>query len=217
MELPSLPMTLPRLYPILDTALLTGRDCPILLAAEAMLEGGAEILQFRHKGPYGRAMFNQACEVAELCRRGGVLFVIDDRADIAVTLNAGVHVGQDDLPAADARRIVGPGRLVGLSTHNADQFAQGLCEPVDYLAYGPVFATGSKQNPDPVVGLWLPPGANKPLVAIGGITRDNARAVLAAGADSVAVISDLLPDVLTYPALRARMEEWQSSVNQPAC
>jgi thiamine-phosphate pyrophosphorylase len=215
-ELPKQATMLPRLYPILDTQLLARRNCPILLAAEAMLEGGARILQFRHKGNYGRVVFEEARGVAELCHRRGVLFLIDDRADIAVTLNAGVHVGQDDLPASDARRIVGPARLVGLSTHNLEQFTAALSEPIDYLAYGPVFPTASKQNPDAVVGLGgiaaIVGRKRRPTVAIGGITRQNAAAVLASGADSVAVIADLLPEELTYTALRTRMEEWQRLV-----
>ncbi len=207
-------MTLPRLYPILDTETIERAGCDPVCAAQAMLEGGAGILQFRHKGHYGRAMFEQARGVAELCRRFGVLCVIDDRADLAVALDCGVHVGQDDVPAADARAIVGPGRMVGLSTHNPAQFAAGLSEPVDYVALGPIFATASKRNPDPVVGLeglraLVGQASDLSVVAIGGITRDNARAVLEAGAASVAVIGDLMPEEFTYPALRARIEEWQ--------
>ncbi len=207
---------LPRLYPILDTASLRNRGLDPVLAAEAMLQGGARILQFRHKKHWGRAVFEQAGCVADLCRRFGAQFVIDDRADIAVALDAGVHVGQDDLPAVDARAIVGPGRMVGLSTHTAAQFAAALIEPVDYLAYGPVFATASKQNPDRVVGVGgLPEQAGAlPYVAIGGITLDNARAVLDAGAASVAVISVLLPEQNTYPGIRQRMEEWQRLVKR---
>ncbi len=185
-----------------------------MLSAQALLEGGARILQFRHKDHWGRAVFEQAGCVGELCRRLGATFVIDDRADIAVALDAGVHVGQDDLPASEARAIVGTGRLVGFSTHTPAQFAAALKEPVDYLAYGPVFATASKQNPDHVVGLeGLPgPGGGLPYVAIGGITLENARAVLDAGAASVAVISGLLPEEPGYTAIRQRMEQWQRLV-----
>jgi thiamine-phosphate pyrophosphorylase len=207
-------MTLPRLYPILDTETLERHGCDPVCAAEAMLEAGAGLLQFRHKGHYGRTVFEQARRVAELCRRFGVLCVVDDRADIAVALDCGVHVGQDDLPAADARAIVGPGRVVGLSTHNPPQFAAAIREAVDYVALGPVFATASKRNPDAVVGVdgvraLVGQAAGRPVVAIGGITCENARAVLDAGAASLAVIAGLLPEQVTYPALRARMEEWQ--------
>ncbi len=231
-------LVLPRLYPILDTTSLRNRGLDPVLAAEAMLEGGARILQFRHKEHWGRAVFEQAGCVAVLCRRFGAHFVIDDRADIAVALDAGVHVGQDDLPAADARAIVGPGRMVGLSTHTAAQLAAALKEPVDYLAFGPVFATASKQNPDRVVGIEGLPAqtGGLPHVAIGGITLQNARAVLDAGADSVAVISGLLPEEHgsdtaplrsrlspasraatvreRYTAIRQRMEEWQRLVKK---
>lgn len=209
----------PRLYPILDTALLAGRSCAIEPAAEAMLEGGAGILQFRHKGYFSRAVFEQAERVAELCRRAGALFIVDDRADIALLLDAGLHVGQDDLPPGDARRLLGPGRVLGFSTHDQGQFTAALDEPLDYMAFGPIFPTRSKDSPDPVVGLEPLPELAKqahqrrrPLVAIGGITRENAPQVLAAGADSLAVISDLLPETCTFQSLRARMEEWQRLV-----
>jgi thiamine-phosphate pyrophosphorylase len=154
--------------------------------------------------------------VAELCWEAGALFVIDDRADIALLLNAGVHVGQQDLPPSDVRRLIGPDRILGFSTHNEAQLRAAADEPADYLALGPIFETGSKQKPDPVVGLEelrrLRPLDRRPLAAIGGITRENARAVLEAGADSVAVIGDLLPPELSYESIRARMEEWQRIV-----
>lgn len=181
-----------------------------------MLEGGARILQFRHKGHFSRAVFEQAERVAALCRNAGALFLIDDRADIALLLDAGLHIGQDDLAPRDARRLLGPGRILGFSTHSAAQLAAAAAEPVDYLALGPIFSTRSKQNPDPVVGLAGLAAAKKeaglPLVAIGGITRDNALEVLAAGADSLAVIHDILPETCTFSTVRARMEEWQRLV-----
>jgi thiamine-phosphate pyrophosphorylase len=206
---------LPRVYPILDTDTLARRECAIETAAEAMLEGGAGILQFRHKGHYSRALFDQAERVAALARRAGALFLIDDRADIALLLDAGLHVGQDDLPPRDARRLLGPDRILGFSTHNPEQLAAAAAEPVDYLAFGPVFATRSKQNPDPAVGLAALRGVEKAagrLVAVGGITRANALEVFAAGADSVALIHDILPETCTFSTVRARMEEWQRLV-----
>lgn len=206
-------MAFPRIYPILDTEAMARRSCPVETAAEAMLEGGARILQFRHKGHFSRAVFEQAERVADLCRQAGALFIIDDRADIALLLDAGLHVGQDDLPPGEARRLLGPNRLLGFSTHNAAQFAAALREPVDYLAFGPIFPTFTKQSPDPVVGLGelrrLRAQTDRPLVAIGGICRATALEVLEAGADSVAVIHDLLPATCTFETLRARMEEWQ--------
>jgi len=211
-------MTLPRLYPILDTASLAARTCPVETAAQAMLDGGARILQFRHKGHFSRDVFAQAERVRAMCRGTGALFVIDDRADIAMLLDCGLHVGQDDLPPSDARRLIGANRLLGFSTHNIEQLKSAAEEPVDYLAIGPIFQTGSKRNPDPVLGLaelkTLRAAVQKPLVAIGGITRENARAVLDAGADSVAVIADLLPEVCDHDNVRARMAEWQQLLNK---
>ncbi len=206
-------MILPRLYPILDTRLLAARNITPRDAAIGLIEGGAGILQLRHKGDWTRSIFEEASQVARLCRESGVAMVINDRADIALLLGAGLHVGQDDLPARDARRLMGPGAALGFSTHNSAQLREGDAEPVDYLALGPIFGTISKLNPDPIVGLeslrsWRGLTA-KPLVAIGGITRENARAVLASGADSVAVIGDLIPESCTARTLRARMEEWQ--------
>ncbi|MCP5117062.1 MAG: thiamine phosphate synthase, partial [bacterium] len=167
-------MKLPRLYPILDTASLAKRAFGVVDAAEAMIESGAEILQFRHKGHFTRKVFAEAERIGELCRQHEVLWVVDDRADIAKLLGAGLHLGQDDLPPAAARRIVGDKATIGFSTHNAEQLQAAAAEPVDYLAIGPIFETGSKKKPDPVVGLerlteWRTL-TGRPLVAIGGIT-----------------------------------------------
>ena len=143
--------------------------------------------------------------------------VVDDRADIALLLDAGLHVGQDDLTPQDARRVIGAERTLGYSTHNEEQMRAATAEPADYFAFGPVFATASKQNPDPVVGLarlaHMRKLAGRPLIAIGGITRYNAAEVLAAGADSVAVISDVYPDPLDAAALERRIREWLASVS----
>jgi thiamine-phosphate pyrophosphorylase len=189
-------MKLPPFYPIIDS----------VPAAEALLEAGARILQFRHKGFFSRSVFEDASRAAELCRSAGALFVVNDRVDVAMLLGAAVHLGQEDLAPADVRRILPPGSIIGLSTHNERQLRAGDLEPVDYLAMGPIFATASKQNPDPVVGLdrlrTLRSLTQKPLVAIGGITRALAPQVFEAGADSVAIIGDL------YPNLRAQAAEW---------
>lgn len=206
-------LDLPRLYPILDTASLDARGFPARDAAAAMLEGGARILQFRHKGKFTREVFQLAETVARLCRERGALFVIDDRADIAMMLDCGLHVGQDDVPVPIARRLIGSSRILGFSTHNLDQLAACAGLALDYVAYGPVFATSSKQNPDPVVGLEgiraaRSAAGGRPLVAIGGITRSNAPGVLEAGADCVAVISDLLPESCTFESIRDRISEW---------
>ncbi len=199
-------------YPILDAELLARRGLSAAAAAEAVLEAGARILQFRHKGFFSREVFDDAARVAELCRAANALFVINDRADIAAMLGAAVHLGQDDLPPADARRILPPGTVIGFSTHNEHQLRSGDQEPVDYLAIGPIFPTSSKLNPDPALGIdrlrSLRAITRKPLVAIGGITRETAPQVLQAGADSVAVISDLLPEPCTKAGLRSRADEW---------
>ncbi len=157
-------------------------------------------------------MFQEAETIARLCAGTGATFIVNDRADMARLLVTGLHIGQDDLGPADARRLMGETGLIGFSTHNAHQLAVAAREPVDYVALGPIYSTSSKSNPDPVVGVenlrkWrhLAP---QPLVAIGGITRENARAVFDAGADSVAIIGDLVPAVCTESSLRARMEEW---------
>jgi len=214
---------LPPLYPILDTALLARLGMPVEAAAEAMLAAGVRLLQLRHKGHFSRAAFLAAERIAELCRQAGAAFIVNDRADVACLLGAGLHIGQDDLPPGEARRLLGAQPVLGLSTHNSAQLAAALSEPVDYVAFGPIFPTATKENPDPVVGLDLLPAlaeqshrAGRPLVAIGGITRARAREVLAAGADSVAVISDLLADPLSSASLRARIEEWLQLLNQTA-
>jgi thiamine-phosphate pyrophosphorylase len=206
-------MKLPRVYPILDTQLLSAKDCNTEVAASAWLDGGARILQFRHKSQWTRQVFEQAERIAAQCRERRVVFVVNDRADMAKLLGAGLHVGQDDLPAREARRLVGGEAPLGYSTHNPRQLKAADAEPANYLAIGPIYATTSKQNPDPVVGLdglrTCRALSTRPLVAIGGITRETANAVFAAGADAVAVIGDLLPERCTGVNLRRRMEEWQ--------
>lgn len=203
---------------MLDTAVLEARGLAPVDAASALLEAGARILQLRHKGAFTRSVFEQASIVARLCREAGAAFIVNDRADIAMLLDAGVHVGQDDLSPADVRRIAGPDRMLGFSTHDEAQLRAALAEPVDYLAIGPVFATASKDDADPAVGLEMVARArqiaDRPLIAIGGITRATARAVLAAGADSVSVIADLYPAPLDLVALRERAVEWLALVHE---
>jgi thiamine-phosphate pyrophosphorylase len=209
-------MRLPRVYPILDTESLERREIALETAAAAFLDGGAGILQIRHKGHWSRGFFESASTVARLCREAGAALVVNDRADFALLLEAGLHVGQDDLPPRDARHLMGPDAAIGFSSHNLAQLCAGGGEPVDYVALGPVFATASKLNPDPVTGIEEVRRCRslieKPLVAIGGITQENAVDVLKAGADSVAVIAGLLPDRATAHSLRERMEQWQQLV-----
>jgi thiamine-phosphate pyrophosphorylase len=212
-------MKLPRVYPILDTGSLTRCAIPFEAAAAALLEGGAAILQIRHKGHWSRDLFAASTQVARLCQQAGAELIVNDRADFALLLNAGLHVGQDDLPPREARKLMGPGARIGFSSHSAAQLAAAGGEPVDYVALGPVFATASKQNPDPVVGVEevrrLRPLIDRPLVAIGGITLDKAAEVLRAGADSLAVIGGLFPPAGTpgpVRAMRQRMEDWRRVV-----
>jgi thiamine-phosphate pyrophosphorylase len=209
-------MKLPRIYPILDTESLARRSLALEAAAAAFLEGGAGILQIRHKGHWSRDLFAACRQVARLCQEAGVDLIVNDRADFALLLGAGLHVGQDDLPPREARKLMGPDAVIGFSSHSVNQLCAAGGEPVDYVALGPVFGTASKQNPDPVVGVEevrrCRPLLEKPLVAIGGITLANALDVLQAGADSLAVIGGLLPpDGVAAPLreLRQRMEEWQ--------
>jgi len=188
-------IVLPKLYPILDTLTLQARGLGPTEAAEALIEAGCRLLQFRHKGPFTRAVFAEAAAVAGLCRAAGALFIVNDRADIAAMLGAGLHLGQDDLGPRDARKVVPPGTIIGLSTHNEAQMREAADEPVDYVAIGPIFVTGSKENPDPALGIdelrRIRHLTARPLVAIGGITEENAASVLSAGADSVALIGGL--------------------------
>lgn len=191
-----MPLTIPRLYAILDPACFSD-PARLFNAAEDLVAGGVTLLQYRDKSGNARQVLEQS---RELRRRLGnrVKLIMNDRADLCLAAEFdGVHVGQEDLSPEAARRVIGPERWLGVSTHNPAQLAEADKTSADYLAIGPVFATSSKENPDPVVGLEGVRRAReltrKPLVAIGGITRANARSVIEAGADSVAVISDLLP------------------------
>ncbi len=209
-------MRLPRVYPILDTESLDRRAISLENAAAAFLDGGAGILQIRHKRHWSRAFFASARTVARLCREAGASLVVNDRADFALLLQAGLHVGQDDLSPRDARQLMGPDGTIGFSSHSVAQLCAAGGEPVDYVALGPIFTTASKLNPDPVIGVEeirrCRSLIEKPLVAIGGITQENALDVLRAGADSVAVIAGLLPSPATAHSLRERMEQWQQLV-----
>jgi thiamine-phosphate pyrophosphorylase len=190
-------MFLPRLYPILDAACFPDAE-GLFAAAQELASSGVTLLQYRNKSGNARLMLEQARELNRLVGRR-VRLIMNDRADLCLAAEFdGLHLGQDDLSPEAARRIIGPTRWLGVSTHNPEQLAEADKTSADYLAIGPVFATTTKANPDPVVGLEGVRRArqltSKPLVAIGGITRANARAVIEAGADAVAVISDLIRD-----------------------
>jgi thiamine-phosphate pyrophosphorylase len=198
-------MKIPLLYPILDVETLnsnseSGKLLQMVCShAVALAEAGCTQIQYRAKRLNAREILTHARELRRLLP--GVVLIIDDRADLCLAAGFdGVHLGQDDLSPEGARLVVGAERIVGLSTHNLMQMTEALTKQVNYLSIGPVFATGSKENPDPMVGvagvsearsLQNSSGRTLPLVAIGGITGANAEAVLKAGADSVAVIGDI--------------------------
>jgi thiamine-phosphate pyrophosphorylase len=194
-------IVLPPLYPILDAGCFPDAAA-LITAAEELASAGVTLIQYRNKSGNARAMLEQARELRRQCRTRVsdphvLRLIMNDRADLALVAEFdGIHVGQDDLLPESVRRIIGVERWLGVSTHNPEQVAEADQTSADYLAIGPVFSTSSKEKPDAVVGLEGVRRARsltrKPLVAIGGITRANAAAVIEAGADSVAVISDLL-------------------------
>jgi thiamine-phosphate pyrophosphorylase len=194
------PAVLPRLYVICDADACAAAGWPLTDFAAACIEGGAALLQVRAKQAASREFLDTAIAIVERAAQAGASVIINDRADIArLSGAAGVHVGQDDLPPSAVRRIVGDAAVVGLSTHTREQIEQATREPVSYLAIGPVFGTSTKATGYDAVGIErvreaarIGASAGRPVVAIGGITIDTAPDVIAAGAASVAVISDLL-------------------------
>jgi thiamine-phosphate pyrophosphorylase len=197
-------LVLPRLYVILDAALLT---VPESARAQELVDAGVRLLQYRNKRASARELFECSRRLSSLLIPQGVTFVVNDRPDVAWAAGAsGVHVGQEDLEAEAARLVMGTGKLLGVSTHTADQFEKAAASAADYIAVGPVFSTSTKANPDPVVGIELIRRVrlltDKPIVAIGGITLERIGEVIQAGADSVAVISDIL--LAPNPGQRAR-------------
>ena len=191
---------LPRLYAIIDSDPLASTEA-LIQFGEELAAAGCKLIQYRNKSGNARVMLAQARELKKVFRSHpyNIKLIMNDRADLCLAADFdGVHVGQEDLSPESVRKIIGPDRWLGVSTHNPEQLREADLTSADYLAIGPVFATSSKENPDPVVALEGVRRARaltrKPLVAIGGITRANARSVIDAGADSVAVISDLLRD-----------------------
>ena len=188
-------MQLPKLYPITDRR-LSGLSHAEQVAR--LCEGGARVVQLREKHLPPREFRAEAEEALRVARSFGATLVVNDRADVALAVGAdGVHLGQDDMPPGAARSLLGARAVIGFSTHGVEQASEAAGLPVDYIAVGPVFATSSKERPDPVVGLEGVRAVRRavgplPLVAIGGITLESARRVLEAGADSVAVIGALL-------------------------
>jgi thiamine-phosphate pyrophosphorylase len=183
---------------LVPTRIGTGALTEVVEFANELAVGGATLIQLREKQASSREILRLARELRRVLPKN-VRLIVNDRADLCIAAGAdGVHVGQNDLPPEAARRIGGADRIVGVSTHNPEQVESADRSAADYIAVGPVFSTSSKDNPDPVIGLDGVKRARaltqKPLVAIGGITLENCRSVIDAGADSVAVISDLLSD-----------------------
>jgi thiamine-phosphate pyrophosphorylase len=204
---------LPKLYPVTDTRL-----CGLSHAEQVarLIDGGATFAQLREKRMSPRDFYREAEAALRLARARGARLIINDRVDIALALRAdGVHLGQDDLPPEAARQVLGSSAIIGFSTHNLEQARAAARLPVDYIAIGPLFPTSSKDHPDPLIGLEELRGVRRvtgmiPLVAIGGINHENARQAIAAGADSVAVISYLLSEA---PQITVRTRELLNSLN----
>jgi thiamine-phosphate pyrophosphorylase len=199
-----MPLVLPTLYVILDAALLVSPEIEI---ARRLAVAGVRLIQYRNKTAAVRELFQRSHELAELLKPYGVRFIVNDRPDVAFLAGAdGVHLGQEDLDVEQTRRVIGREKWVGVSTHNLRQFQSAMTTSADYVAVGPIYLTSTKASPDPVVGTGLlrqvRPLTDKAIVAIGGINLERAAGVIEAGADSVAVSSDILR--AADPAKRAR-------------
>ena len=201
-------LVLPKIYPITDVSLAGishGEQVGRLIA------GGATFIQLREKHASPRDFFEAAKPAIEIARKNNVMIIINDRVDIARALGAdGVHLGQDDLPPNAAREVLGPDAIIGFSTHSVEQAIDAAGLPIDYIAIGPIFETRTKENPDPIVGLDGLAEVKKnigniPLVAIGGIDLDNVLDVLAAGADSIALVSAIIGDPALISAKTAQL------------
>ena len=189
-------MTLPKLYPIIDKAMLDARGIGVEHYARELRDAGVMLVQYRDKGGAPAEILQTADTISSVFTGMNAALILNDRPDLALLAGWGVHVGHLDLTPADARHVVGAGRVIGVSTHTGEQVMAADSSEADYIAVGPVFATSTKADAEPVIGLEGVRRARtltqKPLVAIGGITRQNARSVIDAGADSVAVISGLM-------------------------
>jgi len=188
------------LYVILDPSVSPNRPLPKVLEQSA--KAGARIFQYRNKGASVKEAYAEALLLRKVTAELGVWFIVNDRCDLALAVEAdGVHLGQDDLPYAEARMLLGPEKIIGLSTHNAEQVRHADKLKPDYIGFGPMFKPASKHDHDPVVGLeglrQIRPYTSLPIFAIGGIQADQVKAALQAGANGIAVISAVLaaPDV----------------------
>jgi thiamine-phosphate pyrophosphorylase len=206
-------LNLPKIYPITNVELsgLSHAD-----QVRALADAGCRFVQIREKSGSSREIFDAIIDSVSIADAIGMKIILNDRVDIAIAAGAhGVHLGQDDLPPSEARKLLGDDAIIGYSTHSVEQAIEAARLPIDYLAIGPIFPTSTKENPDPVVGLG---GLRRvrdaigdfPLVAIGGIAISNVHSVLAAGADSAAVISDLFAPVTN---LKDRFQALEAAAN----
>jgi thiamine-phosphate pyrophosphorylase len=201
-------LQLPRIYPITNTAVsgLTHTE-----QVAHLLRGGATFIQLREKTNSPRAFFDDAESAVHLARAAGAAIIINDRVDLALALGAsGVHLGQTDMPVNAARQLLGPDAIIGYSTHNLDQVVEALELPINYLAFGPIFPTRTKDNPDPIAGVDGLRAAKTlagelPVVAIGGIDESNMADIFTAGADSAAIISGILSNAQNIAANLRKM------------
>ena len=194
------PYSLSGLYIILDPSVYPAR--PLVEVLTSAAEAGASLFQYRNKTASMKEAYLEALALRQAAAKAGVLFIVNDRCDLALAVDAdGVHLGQGDLPLDLARKVMGPDKLIGISTHNPDQVREATAGKPDYLGFGPIFKPGSKQDHDPVVGLEglraMRRLTSLPVFAIGGIQIDQAGEVMRAGANGVAVISAILkaPDI----------------------
>jgi thiamine-phosphate pyrophosphorylase len=183
------------LYPILEPGQAKGRS-PIAILQD-LLKGGAGVIQLRAKEMVSRQLFDLAVETRSLTRNARCLFIVNDRVDIAMATDAdGVHLGQEDLPLSIARRIIGAKKIIGISTHDLAQAREAETAGADYIGFGPIFGTSTKETGYSARGLSMLREVRKtvkiPIVAIGGITESNVTQVWDAGADAAAIISDLM-------------------------
>ncbi|MEE8494011.1 MAG: thiamine phosphate synthase [Nitrospirales bacterium] len=187
-----LPTSLHGLYIILDPAAFPGRDLVVVLSAAA--EAGARLFQYRDKTASMKDAYQQAVRLRQASADAGALFIVNDRCDLALSVDAdGVHLGQQDMPLTHARRLMGPEKLIGVSTHRVEDVDQATTGGADYLGFGPIFDTGTKPDHEPVVGIeglrQARARTRLPIIAIGGLTLANSRGVVEAGADGIAVVS----------------------------
>lgn len=214
MEIPRSISLLAGLYIILDPSVRPGRSLDDILKEAA--GAGATLFQYRNKSASMQEAYAEALVLRRVAAEMGVTFIVNDRCDLALAVDAdGVHLGQGDLPYDDARRIMGAGKLVGLSTHNPSQVKEADRLKPDYIGFGPIFKPGSKQDHDPVVGVQglrqIRSLTSLPVFAIGGITVENVVDVMRAGADGVAVISA----IVAAPNVRQAVTDFVSRIPSP--